>query len=84
MSNPTASEASNLHEEGMLNVHDYLYVLRNDAGTAAEELRAAISYVRERIDKAQRTHDRLMVLANRAERAAEREFDERKAGIDND
>ena len=72
----TAAEASNLHNEGMLNVTDYLYVLRNDAGQAADELMEAINYVRERIDKAQRTHDRLMFLANRAERAAEREHKE--------
>lgn len=72
----TATEASNLHNEGMLNVTDYLYVLRNDAGQAADELMEAINYVRERIDKAQRTHDRLVVLANRAERAAEREHKE--------
>ncbi len=74
---PTAAEAGTLHDEGLLNVTDFLYVLRNDAASAAERLWEEIVRLQNVLDKANKTYTRLSHLAHSAERAAEREHDER-------
>lgn len=72
---PTAAEAEALHDDGLLNVGDFLYVLRNEAGIAAEKLWEEITRLQAVLTEANRTHSRLSHLANSAERAAEREVD---------
>lgn len=70
---PTAAEASNLHDERMLNVTDFLYVLRNDASRVAGALWTEITRLQAVLTEANNTHSRLSRLAHTAERAAERE-----------
>jgi len=70
---PTAKEASNLYDEGLLKVTDFLYVLRDDAGRAAEQLWEEIVRLQNALNEANKTYTRLSLLANTAERAAERE-----------
>ncbi len=72
---PTKEEAEALHDEGLLNVGDFLYVLRNEAGQAAEKLWSEIARLQEVLTEANRTYSRLTYLANTAERAAEREHE---------
>lgn len=68
-----AEKANSLHDAGLLNVADFLYVLRNDAGRAADELGSAISEMEARLEDARVVWRRLDSLAGSAEKAAERE-----------
>lgn len=79
---PTAAEAEALHDNGLLNVTDFLYVLRNESGQAAEKLWEEITRLQNVLTEANRTHSRLSYLANTAERAAEREWEARKGQRD--
>lgn len=79
---PTAAEASTLHDEGLLNVTDFLYVLRNEAGQAAEKLWDEITRLQGVLIEANLTHARLSYIANSAEQAAEREWETRRGQND--
>lgn len=75
MRKPTVDEANALQDEGLLRVSEFLYVLRNEAGKAAEELGYEINRMNEALTKANRVHARLAYIAHTAERAAEREME---------
>jgi hypothetical protein len=60
-------------------VTDFLYVLRNEAGKAAEGLSAQVQLMREELWEAEKVLSRLDRIADKAEKAAELVHE---AGID--
>lgn len=65
------ADASTLYDAGLLKVNSFLYVLRDDAGTAADKLRTEINQARGELERAEAVLSRLDTLANRAEQYAE-------------